>query len=100
MAFARTPVLRLAAKKVERVDVSLAMRKWWNGFRPVNGLITKTLSPFEQKIIESIFEDLPRKVWSYVRRWSTQVLPALVVAYGTVRWADAEFETLLREHWD
>lgn len=41
MPFARTHALRLAAKKVERVDVSLAMRKWWNGFRPVNGLVSR-----------------------------------------------------------
>ncbi len=100
MAFARTPVLRLA-KKVERVDVSLAMRKWWSGgFRRQNGLITKSLSPFEQKIVAPIFEDMPRKVWPYVKRWSTQILPALGVAYATVRWADNEFERLLREHWD
>jgi hypothetical protein len=41
MVFARTPVLRLAAKKVERADVSLSMRKWWSGgFKRQEGLVS------------------------------------------------------------
>lgn len=62
--------------------------------------VTQTLSPFEQKIVSPIFEDLPRKTWPYAKRWSTQILPALVVTYGVVRWSDHEFERLYKECWD
>jgi hypothetical protein len=62
--------------------------------------ITKTLSPFEQNIIAPLFEELPRKARPYVKRWSTQILPAFALTYVTMRWADNEFERLMREHWD
>lgn len=52
MAFAPTTALRLAAKKVERVDVSLAMRKWWGSFRPVNGLVS-SFSPSQSLLSAS-----------------------------------------------
>jgi len=35
-----------------------------------------------------------------VKRWSTTILPAFVITYSTVKWADWEFDQIHREHWD
>lgn len=62
MAFVRTAA-RQMGHGLERVDVSLALKKWWTlGYTKQNGLVTKTLSPFEQKIISPMFDDAPAKV--------------------------------------
>ncbi|GAB5033535.1 Hypothetical protein NocV09_01400690 [Nannochloropsis oceanica] len=100
MAFVRTAA-RQMGHGLERVDVSLSMRKWWKlGYTRQNGLITKTLSPFEQRIITPMLDDAPTKILKYLKRWSTTILPAFVITYSTVKWADWEFDQIHREHWD
>jgi hypothetical protein len=36
----------------------------------------------------------------YLKRWAVHIGPAFILAYGTVQWADHEFEEIHREHWD
>lgn len=40
------------------------------------------------------------QVLKYLKRWSTTILPAFVITYSTVKWADWEFDQIHREHWD
>lgn len=102
MPFPVRSFIRQAAKNLDRADVSPAMRKWWKlGYHKADGLITKTLSPFEQKIMSPLLDGFPTKIYrNYLRRWVREIGPALVIAYGTLKWADVEFERLMREHWD
>ena len=41
-----------------------------------------------------------RQALKYLKRWAVHIGPAFVLAYGTVKWADHEFEAIHREHWD
>lgn len=42
----------------------------------------------------------PSQILKYLKRWSTTILPAGVLTYSTVKWADWEFDQIHREHWD
>lgn len=36
----------------------------------------------------------------YLKRWTVHIVPAFLLSYCTVKWADWEFEQIHREHWD
>ncbi len=88
--FARTAVR--CAKQVARADVDLHMAKWWKvGFNAQNGVVTKSLSPFEQKVMEPLFENAGEKVGRYLKRWSYTVFPSAAFFYRARSWADDVF---------
>jgi len=89
------------AKNVTRADVDLHMAKWWKvGYNAQNGVVTKSLSPFEQKVVEPLFEGAGEKVGRYLKRWSYTVFPSFGFFYGAMIWADHDFERRHMEHWD
>mmetsp|Transcript_25594 Transcript_25594/g.39649 ORF Transcript_25594/g.39649 Transcript_25594/m.39649 type:complete len:98 (+) Transcript_25594:41-334(+) len=83
-AFSRT-----RAVKAVRNDVAPAMEKWWKAHKKDDGMITRTLSPYEQQAIMPWIRDWPKiaykKFTSSFLHWGSSF--AIVIA--TVELTDA-----------
>mmetsp|Transcript_5209 Transcript_5209/g.6371 ORF Transcript_5209/g.6371 Transcript_5209/m.6371 type:complete len:95 (-) Transcript_5209:236-520(-) len=57
MVFSRSrPVLA-------RYDVSSHMVKWWKGYKPADGQVTRSLSPYEQQIVVPWLRTFPKRAY-------------------------------------
>jgi hypothetical protein len=61
MSFVASRLLRAAA------GPRAGMELWWKAHVPVDGLITRSLSPFESKVLEPLGKNFEKKTWARVR---------------------------------
>ena len=61
MSFLASRIMRAAS------GPRAGMELWWKSHIPVNGLITRHLSPFEVKVLEPLGKNFEKKTWARVR---------------------------------
>merc|ERR1712176_229115 len=66
--------------------------EWWGKYNPSYGYVSKQLSPYELNPMKTLFSDLPHKIQHRLEKPIFDILPALLLLVGTVKWANADFE--------
>mmetsp|Transcript_16609 Transcript_16609/g.23486 ORF Transcript_16609/g.23486 Transcript_16609/m.23486 type:complete len:90 (+) Transcript_16609:119-388(+) len=79
---------------------SAALVKWWKGYAPVHGLVTRTISPYRQDFITPWVKEWPGKLKHKVTDNFFDVVPPFLTLVGVVAWGDATFEAEVRKHRD
>ncbi|KAG5178866.1 hypothetical protein JKP88DRAFT_350126 [Tribonema minus] len=95
MAFRMTQTMRAGH---ERTDCHPALVKLWSKHLPVQGEVSRHLSPNEQKIIVPFLKHAPQKVARKLRIFGVYWGCTFLLVYGTVKgstWYDRE---LARQH--
>eukprot|EP00521_Asterionellopsis_glacialis_P001550 CAMPEP_0195255504 /NCGR_PEP_ID=MMETSP0706-20130129/5687_1 /TAXON_ID=33640 /ORGANISM="Asterionellopsis glacialis, Strain CCMP134" /LENGTH=95 /DNA_ID=CAMNT_0040308383 /DNA_START=36 /DNA_END=323 /DNA_ORIENTATION=+ len=91
-AFNRTRVA------LARYDVSPHMLKWWKDVKGDNGLVTRSLSPYEQQAVMPWLREFPKKAYTKFTESGAYWISAGVIVYGTAAMGDAVNEAEAREH--
>mmetsp|Transcript_6368 Transcript_6368/g.9673 ORF Transcript_6368/g.9673 Transcript_6368/m.9673 type:complete len:96 (+) Transcript_6368:51-338(+) len=95
MAFRQT-MTKLAARN----DVQINMTKWWKAYTPMNGVVTRHLSPFEQKIVTPWLKTIPKKIQAKAKLHLPLMLPGFLFAYLTVWYCDSQEHSIKMAHRD
>eukprot|EP00949_MAST-11_sp_MAST-11-sp1_P001957 g1957.t1 len=77
-----------------------AMRKWWHYHEHTNHQVVHSLSPFRQDHLTSLFKKMPGNLVHKVTDNFFDSVPAFVLLFGLIYWADGKFEEWDRETWD
>ena len=71
---------------------------WWGAFGPkVKGLVTYSLSPFEQKAFYGFFSQGIPELYRRVTDQSFTIIPIALFTYGVYSWAKKDHEQRLRK---
>jgi hypothetical protein len=66
----------------------------WKKHFPVEGQVTQTLSPLEQKIVSPMFKDLASNLSHRVFGWVLEAGPGLLTGYLVYDWCNREHTRL------
>ncbi|GBG32123.1 Cytochrome b-c1 complex subunit 8 [Hondaea fermentalgiana] len=81
-------------------NVHPGLAKLWKKYKPINGLVTRTVSPYQQDFITPWVKTWPEKMKHKISDNLFDVGPGVLVLFGTVAWADATFESEMKKHRD
>jgi hypothetical protein len=70
------------------------LQRWWKYSTPTKGMVTRTLSPYELKIVEPLFEN-PMSSLKHRLEDFLPVVPGLVLLVGTVWGSEALYASWL-----
>mmetsp|Transcript_10928 Transcript_10928/g.27527 ORF Transcript_10928/g.27527 Transcript_10928/m.27527 type:complete len:89 (-) Transcript_10928:142-408(-) len=74
--------------------------KWWTKYSPVNGMVTRTVSPYRQDVITPWVKKWPAKAQKKVVDNFMDVVPPFLTLIGVVAWGDATYDREVRKHRD
>merc|ERR550514_787523 len=75
-----------------------ALAQWYRFTTPTNGLITRSLSPFEQSATTSLFAHPVKKMTKKAQSLVFDVMPGLVFCYLVKVWGESYFEKEVFTH--
>ena len=74
------------------------LHKWWKAHTRLNGQIIEHISPYQQKVVSTLFTNLPDKLkHKVVDNW--HFWPALLSIGYFMHWADHKYHDLHRQEW-
>ena len=72
--------------------------KHWASYEPTRGVITQTISPYQQHVMKELFHDIPHKIYhSLALNWYVPF--SIAGFYGITYYLDQTYEAAHREHW-
>mmetsp|Transcript_21003 Transcript_21003/g.41194 ORF Transcript_21003/g.41194 Transcript_21003/m.41194 type:complete len:88 (-) Transcript_21003:171-434(-) len=81
-------------------NVQPGLTKLWKKFKPENGRVTRTVSPYQQDFISPWVKTWPEKMKHKFTDNILDVGPAFLILVGTVAWGDATYEAEMKKHRD
>lgn len=80
------------------LSVCSGLHKWWKAHTRLNGQIIEHISPYQQKVVSTLFTNLPDKLkHKVVDNW--HFWPALLSIGYFMHWADHKYHDLHRQEW-
>lgn len=92
----RASFVRLA----ERTDIAPALKKLWKKHHHIDGQVTQTLSPFEQKIVSPMFKDGYAKLYKKFFEFARDAGPAVIFFGVLYQWAEWKHKEIAFHHRD
>lgn len=99
MAFRMTGRV-LGALQKERNDVQPALRKVWKAYEHTDGLVTRTISPYQLNLFGSFVKSLPKKFKYRFIEHGVEVIMCVGIIYGTYTTHQLGFAQLHKDHRD
>eukprot|EP00904_Undaria_pinnatifida_P003361 jgi/Undpi1/13025/HiC_scaffold_8.g02688.m1 len=90
----------LGALARERNDVQPALRKVWKAHEHTNGLVTRTISPYQLNLFGSFIKSVPKKLKVRFIEYGPEVLMCWGLVYGTYTSHVKGFAQLHKDHRD
>ncbi|CAM9413425.1 unnamed protein product [Heterosigma akashiwo] len=84
----------------ERNDIQPQLKKWWKGTPQMDGVVTQSLSPFEQQIVQPWIKTIPDKIKKKIVDDFPPTIPALIFVAITLGYCESEKKRLSMEHRD
>mmetsp|Transcript_2586 Transcript_2586/g.3680 ORF Transcript_2586/g.3680 Transcript_2586/m.3680 type:complete len:108 (+) Transcript_2586:60-383(+) len=84
----------------ERNDIQPQLKKWWKGQAKMDGVVTKSLSPFEQQIVTPWLKTIPDKLKKKFMDDFPPMIPAIVFTGIVLGYVKVEKDRLAMEHRD
>merc|ERR1712216_398579 len=77
---------------IQNGGTDMALMQWYRFTTPTNGLVTRSLSPFEQAATTSLFAHPIKKLTKKVTGNFFDVVPGLLFCFLVKKWGEDYFE--------
>eukprot|EP00616_Rhizochromulina_sp_CCMP1243_P004713 CAMPEP_0118963466 /NCGR_PEP_ID=MMETSP1173-20130426/1349_1 /TAXON_ID=1034831 /ORGANISM="Rhizochromulina marina cf, Strain CCMP1243" /LENGTH=94 /DNA_ID=CAMNT_0006911797 /DNA_START=24 /DNA_END=308 /DNA_ORIENTATION=- len=92
--------LRRTLGCMARYDVQPHLEKLWKAYKPAEGQVVRSLSPFEQKIVSPFMSNYPAEAMKNVKEAVVDIVPAFVLLAGIGYWGTNYYHQLQYHHRD
>ncbi|CAM9262254.1 unnamed protein product [Ectocarpus sp. 6 AP-2014] len=99
MAFRMTGRV-LGAVARERNDVQPALRKVWKAHEPVDGLVIRSISPYQLNLVQNFVTTIPKKLKTRFIEYGPEVMMCVGLVYGIYTSHKKGFAQLHKDHRD
>ncbi len=72
-------------------QVAIHLTKWWSKYTPVNHVVTRTISPYNQDVLTPWIRTWPERLMLKVKDNFFDVVPPFLLGFGILAWGNATY---------